>query len=140
MSQLVSTLQQQCENMQMLQQLLDNELHLISTREPEALMKLVTEKEQLLEKIQQLDGDINQLYNQQQGTDEQVVQELAEKLKSLLSECQYRTEINRKAVEQGQLRIEHLRNLLLESRAKESMTYNSYGKTHSGRSGKGISA
>lgn len=141
MTQLVNVLEQQCERMQALQLMLDSELHLISTREPEALMKLVHDKEQLLEQIQQADTALGQLYQQQpEEADTEQVKALAQQLKTALQECQYRTEINQKAVEQGQLRIEHLRNLLLESRAKESMTYNSSGKTHSGKSGKGISA
>jgi len=139
MTQLVNALTQQCERMQSLQLMLDNELHLISAREPEALMKLVAEKEKLLEEIQQADADLRPLFAQQDAESDEV-KTLSQRLKASLEECQYRTEINQKAVEQGQLRIEHLRSLLLESRAKESMTYNSSGKTHSGKSGKGISA
>lgn len=139
MSNLTSAMEEQCQQMQKLLEMLDNELHLISTREPEALMQLVKDKESLLESIQTLSDSISQLPSQEEAETDKVA-ELKEALKSLLAECQYRTEINQKAVEQGQLRIEHLRNLLLESRAKESMTYDSYGKTRSGRNDKGISA
>lgn len=46
-----------------------------------------------------------------------------EQAKRLLDDCKYRTQVNQKAVEQGQLRLTHLRNLMMEVRAKESLTY-----------------
>lgn len=51
-----------------------------------------------------------------------------------------RRQINQKAVEQGQLRLTHLRNLMLEVRAKESLTYDKSGKPNASRSGSGVSA
>jgi flagellar biosynthesis protein FlgN len=110
----------QIEHLDQLQLILENELHLISTRDPEALINLLKSKEALLDQIQQQD---------------QIAM-----AKNSLAQCQFRTDINRTAVEQGQLRLEHLRNLLLESRAKESMTYDKSGKTRGGSSGKGVNA
>ncbi len=50
------------------------------------------------------------------------------------------TDVNQVAVEQGQLRLAHLRNLMMEVRAKESLTYDKAGKKKGGFSGKGVSA
>jgi flagella synthesis protein FlgN len=125
-----------------LQQILETELHLISSRDAESLINMLKTKEVLLDAVQQQDTLIANLYtksSQEQKDDEEVVK-LFNQAKEIVSQCKYRTQINQTAVEQGQLRLEHLRNLLLESRAKESMTYNKSGRTQGGSSGGGISA
>ncbi|NCP65407.1 MAG: flagellar protein FlgN [Paraglaciecola sp.] len=132
----------QIEHLDQLQLILENELHLISTRDPEALINLLKSKEALLDQIQQQDQIIEQLYAKLSDAEKQQTElvELFDRAKSSLAQCQFRTDINRTAVEQGQLRLEHLRNLLLESRAKESMTYDKSGKTRGGSSSKGVNA
>lgn len=125
-----------------LQHILESELNLISTRDAESLMNLLKTKEALLDSVQQQDTLIASLYaktNQEQKDDEELVA-LFNRAKEMVTQCQFRTKINQTAVEQGQLRLEHLRNVLLESRAKESMTYDKSGRTQGGSSGGGISA
>jgi flagella synthesis protein FlgN len=120
-----------------LQHILESELNLISTRDAESLMNLLKTKEALLDSVQQQDTLIASLYaktNQEQKDDEELVA-LFNRAKEMVTQCQFRTKINQTAVEQGQLRLEHLRNLLLESRAKESMTYDKSGRTQGGSSG-----
>ncbi len=107
--------------------LLDSELQLISTRDAEALLNLVEEKQQVLDEILTQDQLISSLLNQKEEHSEEV-NELFDKAKQLLEECKYSTAINAKAVEQGQLRLEHLRKLLIEVRNKESMTYDKSGR------------
>ena len=142
MCELKKAIIDQHKHLQNLQLTLESELHLISSRDAESLITLLENKEALLEAIQKQDGLIETLYKQadkdtQQSPD---ITSLFDKAKELVSQCQFRTKINQTAVEQGQLRLEHLRNLLLESRAKESMTYDKSGKTKGGSSGGGISA
>lgn len=139
---LLSAIEKQIEHLEHLKTLLENELHLISTREAEPLIKLVKEKEAVLESIHAQDKTVESLYvtlPEDQQKSEQVVAQL-DCAKALVSQCKYRTEINQKAVEQGQLRLEHLRSLLLEIRAKENMTYDKSGKPQARRSGKDITA
>ena len=135
-------LTQQTENLASLKAMLDKELHLISSRDAEALMTLLKEKEQLLGAIQNLDDAINpQLQTlQQEAPLPEDIQAHIDQAKTLLSECQYCTEVNQLAVEQGQLRLVHLRNLMMDVRAKESLTYDKAGKKKGGFSGKGVSA
>ncbi len=135
-------LTQQTENLASLKAMLDKELHLISSRDAEALMTLLKEKEQLLGAIQNLDDAINpQLQTlQQEAPLPEDIQAHIDQAKNLLSECQYCTEVNQLAVEQGQLRLVHLRNLMMDVRAKESLTYDKAGKKKGGFSGKGVSA
>jgi flagella synthesis protein FlgN len=125
-----------------LQRVLESELYLISTRDAESLINLLKTKEALLDSVQQQDTLIASLHakiSQEQKDDEELVA-LFSQAKEMVTQCQFRTKINQTAVEQGQLRLEHLRNLLLESRAKESMTYDKSGRTRGGTSGGGISA
>ncbi|WP_416308143.1 flagellar export chaperone FlgN [Neptunicella sp. SCSIO 80796] len=128
--------QQQLETLKLT---LETELSLISARNPDALIKLLEEKEQLLNDIAEQDQVIANLY-QQTSPDEKDIQPAIDLIEHLLAECRYRTEINQTAVEQGQLRLAHLRNVIVESRAKESMTYDKAGHTRSGGKGKGVSA
>ena len=125
-----------------LQRVLESELYLISTRDAESLINLLKTKEALLDSVQQQDTLIASLHakiSQEQKDDEELVA-LFSQAKKMVTQCQFRTKINQTAVEQGQLRLEHLRNLILESRAKESMTYDKSGRTRGGTSGGGISA
>lgn len=142
MAALTEQLTQQTENLASLKAMLDKELHLISSRDAEALMTLLKDKEQLLVAIQNLDEAINpQLRTlQQEAPLPEDIQAHIEQAKTLLSECQYCTEVNQRAVEQGQLRLVHLRNLMMDVRAKESLTYDKAGKKKGGFSGKGVSA
>ena len=142
MCELKKAITEQHNHLQALQQTLESELHLISSRDAESLIKLLQSKEALLDTIQQQDSVIEKLYLQSDEETQQSAQitELFDQAKQLVAQCQFRTKINQTAVEQGQLRLEHLRNLLLESRAKESMTYDKSGKTRGGSSSGGISA
>ncbi|MGJ8681148.1 flagellar export chaperone FlgN [Paraglaciecola sp.] len=142
MSELKKAITDQHNFLQELQQILETELHLISSRDAESLINLLKNKETLLESIQQQDVVIEKLYIQcdsEQQSNPEVVS-LFEQAKEMVAQCQFRTKINQTAIEQGQLRLEHLRNLLLESRAKESMTYDKSGRTRGGNTGGGISA
>lgn len=139
MSNLEQALSKQVEQLSTLVLLLEKELQLISSREAESLMRLLDEKSVLLEAIQILDGQVEQLINAVQEMTEKE-EALLEKAKSLLDDCKYRTQINQKAVEQGQLRLTHLRNLMMEVRAKESLTYDKKGKPKGGTLGSGVSA
>jgi flagella synthesis protein FlgN len=142
MSELKKAIKEQHKYLLELQQILETELHLISTRDPESLINLLKTKETLLDSVQQQDTFISRLYSKasQEQKDEAELVALFNQAKEMVAQCQFRTQINQTAVEQGQLRLEHLRNLLLESRAKESMTYDKTGRTQGGSSSGGISA
>jgi flagella synthesis protein FlgN len=142
MSELVKAINIQFDQLENLKQVLESELHLISSRDAESLINLLKNKEELLELVQKQDEKINFAYAQttEDEKSSEQVKALFDQAKDLVSQCQYRTAINQTAVEQGQLRLEHLRNLLLESRAKESMTYDKSGRTQGSNPSKGINA
>lgn len=139
---LQASLEQQVENLTQLASLLEQELHLISSRDAESLMALLNSKTDLLDTIQHLDTAISDQFAKLQadGDVPENIQLLIDDAKEQLAQCQYRTQINQTAVEQGQLRLTHLRNLMLEVRAKESLTYDKSGKPKGPTLGKGISA
>lgn len=137
-----SLIDSQLENLTTLSSLLEQELHLISGRDADALMQLLAEKSNNLEAIAKMDSTIAEVYQSLTETErsEESLQHKISETQSLLEDCKYRTSVNQKAVEQGQLKIAHLRNMLTEARAKESMTYDKSGQTKGGTLGKGISA
>lgn len=139
-------LSEQLHNLETLQRLLETELHLISSRDAESLMNLLQEKQATLDAIQSQDETIESLYAAL-GDPESAKKKLSatavqqfEDAKQLLEQCKFRTSVNQKAVEQGQLKLEHLRHLLVETRARESFTYDKSGKPKGGTLGKGVSA
>lgn len=138
-SQLTQALTKQVEQLSTLAVLLEKELQLISSRDAESLMNLLDEKTALLTSIQALDGSIERTINSQESLSEED-EVLMTDAKKLLDDCKYRTQVNQKAVEQGQLRLTHLRNLMMEVRAKESLTYDKKGKPKGGTLGSGVSA
>ena len=125
-----------------LKQILESELHLISSREPETLMALLQEKEEVLSAIESSDSVINPLYEKakQEGSIDDAVQTATDACKAIVEECKYLTQINAKSVEQGQLRLTHLRNLMMDLRARETMTYDKSGRTKGDSSTGGFSA
>ncbi len=138
-SQLTQALTKQVEQLSTLAVLLEKELQLISSRDAESLMNLLDEKTALLTSIQALDGSIERTIDSQDSLSEED-EALMTDAKKLLDDCKYRTQVNQKAVEQGQLRLTHLRNLMMEVRAKESLTYDKKGKPKGGTLGSGVSA
>ncbi|MBR9783158.1 MAG: flagellar protein FlgN [Gammaproteobacteria bacterium] len=138
-SPLSQAIAKQVEQLSTLVALLEKELQLISSRDAESLMKLLDEKTQLLTSIQTLDSDIERTLAGSASLS-QYDEDLMEQAKRLLDDCKYRTQVNQKAVEQGQLRLTHLRNLMMEVRAKESLTYDKKGKPKGGTLGSGVSA
>ncbi|MDM7860179.1 flagellar export chaperone FlgN [Alteromonas sp. ASW11-36] len=147
MATIAEALSDQLHNLKTLQQLLESELHLISSRDAESLMNLLNDKQTTLDAIQQQDELINQLFANEGDDPKSVianqpaeVQAQLEEAQQLLEQCKFRTSVNEKAVEQGQLKLEHLRHLLVETRARESLTYDRSGKPQGGSLGKGVSA
>jgi flagella synthesis protein FlgN len=138
-NQLTQALSRQVEQLSSLVGMLEKELQLISSRDAESLMKLLDKKTALLTSIQALDVSIERTIDNGGFLSEED-EALMAKANKLLEDCKYRTQVNQKAVEQGQLRLTHLRNLMMEVRAKESLTYDKKGKPKGGTLGSGVSA
>lgn len=139
---LLDAIKKQEEQLVALKVILESELHLISSREPETLMALLQEKEEALSAIDAQERVIAPLYESAKANNEvnDDATDVIERCNKIVEECKYLTQISAKSVEQGQLRLSHLRNLMMELRARESMTYDKSGKTRGDFSGGGFSA
>ena len=107
MHNLPEQLVQQTQRLEYLIQLLENELHLISTRDAETLLALLKKKETLLEDIQQCDSQIQKMYLAAQA-DNTVTEDITDNINhclKLVEQCKYRTDINQTAVELSLIHI-----------------------------------
>ena len=84
-----------------LKEILEQELHLISSREPEKLMQLLQDKEAVLGNIESQDQAVEIMYARvsEQAEVPQSCHVLLDKCKKVLGECKYLTAINAKSVE-----------------------------------------
>jgi flagella synthesis protein FlgN len=118
--------------------LLKQEREAITDRQPEVLVALLENKMQLLGEVESNDKAIKAaLVNQSPSLaqDEKIAL-----IRSLLEECKQLTSINQQAVSKSQVRLNHLKHLLVEGRQKESMTYDKAGQVTGGTRIKGIKA
>jgi flagella synthesis protein FlgN len=118
--------------------LLKQEREAITDRQPEVLVALLENKMQLLGEVESNDKVIKAaLVNQSPSLaqDEKIAL-----IRSLLEECKQLTSINQQAVSKSQVRLNHLKHLLVEGRQKESMTYDKAGQVTGGTRIKGIKA
>jgi flagella synthesis protein FlgN len=138
---LENAISKQLELLCELKVVLEQELHLISSREPETLMQLLQDKEALLANIESQDQAVEIMYKRvaEKSDIPDACNGLLDDCKKVLGECKYLTAINAKSVEHGQLRLVHLRNMMMELRAKESMTYDRAGRAKGESFGKGVS-
>ncbi|MFT6194783.1 MAG: flagella synthesis protein FlgN [Cognaticolwellia sp.] len=135
--QLVS---QQLSQLTQLETLLDTEKDVLQRQNPDALIHLTAEKNDLLLAIQNIDNAIGKSFEFKQ-------EKLAGKFTNLLSDiaatlmrCKKKNQINGLIIHQSQLSVERMKTSLLENHNKSSMTYNSKGKTSGGLSSLGIKA
>lgn len=135
---MTDALQQQIQLLTEFKQKLVEEMDLIVASNADGLLSLVNEKEKLLEQINNNDSLLKVAHTSLELTQEQ--RQLAEQGKQLLLQCQQQTEVNARIVEQNQIRVQRLRNMMMATRNKESMTYTSKGKTQSGMLGGSIKA
>lgn len=139
MSDMTNALTQQISLLQALKEKLDNELELIVARDADGLLTLVNEKSDLLEQIAENDK-VLQSARLSSGEFNDAQRQLAEDGKALLLQCQHQTNVNAIAVEKNQIRLQRLRDVMMATRNKESMTYTNKGKTQGGMLGSGVKA
>ena len=135
--QLVS---QQLVQLTQLEALLTTEKNILQAHDPDALIKITAEKNDLLLAIQELDNSIAQSFEFKQaklaGT---FTNELSE-IKTILERCKKQNQVNGLVIHQSQLSVERMKTSLLSNHNKSSMTYDSKGKTSGGLSSLGIKA
>jgi len=107
---------------------------ILQQHEPDALVQISEQKNQLLLDIKSLDQKIN--LNQQFAQDKAagILAEELIKISDLLTLCQQKNNINGQIIQQSQLAVERMKTSLLENNNKSSITYDSKGKKSGGLS------
>ena len=135
--QLVS---QQLSQLTQLEALLDTEKDVLQQQNPDALIKITSEKNTLLLAIQDIDNAIGQSFEfKQEKLAGSFETELVD-IEASLTRCKKQNLINGLIIHQSQLSVERMKTSLLENHNKSSMTYDSKGKTSGGLSSLGIKA
>jgi len=133
-------LAQQHAQLQKLDLVITEEKLVLQQHQPNALLQISEEKNQLLLSIQSLDQKIsvNQVFAQDKAAGF-LSQELAD-IENLLKHCQQKNQVNGQIIAQSQLAVERMKTSLLESHNKTSVTYDSKGKKSGGLSSIGLKA
>ena len=135
--QLVS---QQLSQLTQLEALLITEKEVLQQQNPDALIKITSDKNTLLLAIQDIDNAIGQSFEFKQ---EKLAGNFSNELsviKASLERCKKQNQVNGLIIHQSQIAVERMKTSLLENHNKSSMTYDSKGKTSGGLSSLGIKA
>jgi len=131
---------QQLSQLKNLEQIITDEKAILQQHQPDALIKISEQKNQLLISIQTLDKKIS--FDQQFAQDKaagNLTVELTE-IEDLLLKCQQKNQVNGLIIAQSQLAVERMKTSLLESHNKTAITYDSKGKKSGGLSSIGLKA
>jgi flagella synthesis protein FlgN len=131
---------QQLENLQQLEELLIVEKDVLQKQDPELLISVTEQKNNLLQKIQQLDESNSQSVILKAEIDSGIHQKEIAEIEAILLRCKNKNHINGLVIQQSSLAAERMKNSLLENHNRSSMTYNSKGKKSGGLSSLGIKA
>ncbi len=138
--QSLELLAKQFAQLQALETIIANEKLVLQQHQPEELIKVSEQKNQLLLAIQTLDQDISR--NQQFAQDKAaglLSQELAD-IENLLKVCQQQNQVNGQIIAQSQLAVERMKTTLLDNHSKTAVTYDNKGKKSGGLSSIGLKA
>jgi len=136
----IQLLAQQYKQLQSLEKIIDEEKVILQQHNPDALLKVSQDKNNLLLAIERLDKDIIQ---HPEFNKEKVSGKLEKPLAAittLLVQCQNKNVVNGQIIQQSQLAVERMKTSLLESHNKSAITYDNKGKKTAGLSSIGLKA
>ncbi|QBG35247.1 flagellar export chaperone FlgN [Litorilituus sediminis] len=133
-------LAQQLEQLKTLETLIAQEKSILQQHDPDALIKVSQEKNQLLLAIEALDKRIalDQPFAQEKAAGKLTAE--LEEITKLLEHCQKQNAINGSIIQQSQLAVERMKTSLLENHNKSTITYDNKGKKSGGLSSIGLKA
>lgn len=133
-------LEQQLTQLHSLEVLLLKEREVLQQHSPDALLAVTAEKKALLAQIEEFDRSIGSnlqfIDDKKQGLLDEALSQVTE----ALEKCQEINLVNGQVIQHSQLAVERMKNSLLDSQSRSSVTYDSKGKTHAGLSSLGIKA
>ena len=134
------SLQQQLQQLQQLEVVLANEKEILTKSDPEQLLLITEQKNDLLVAIQALDDQIGQSVQFRQNKAQGMFEQPLAEIEACLQRCKEQNIINGQIVQHSQLAVERMKTSLLQNHNKSSLTYDNKGKTSGGLSSLGIKA
>lgn len=132
--------QQQLTHVTQLKVLLLSEKEVLQQQSIDALTAVTNDKKNLLLLIEQLDQEIKSIVDIDSVHAEQDIATHLNSIENIIIECKAINQINGAVIQQSGLAVDRMKNSLLESRSRNTMTYNSKGKKSGGLSSKSIKA
>jgi len=113
------------ENLALLQQ---RELNAIVERQHADVNAITEAKEKTLIRINELDQQLAQHPDREELNDDPDLSEAVTAIKATLAEIQHQSQVNERVVQSTLNSIEQLKQTILQSARKDTLTYNSKGK------------
>jgi len=133
-------LEKQLAQLQQLEVIIDSEKDILQQQDPEKLVEISEQKNQLLIAIQTLDQQFEQSPQFKQEKAQGLFTDILENIETTLLRCKDKNQVNGQIIQQSQLAVERMKTSLLQNHNKASMTYDNKGKTSGGLSSIGIKA
>lgn len=133
-------LEKQFSQLTLLESMIVEEKEILQKHDPEALIIISGQKNELLLAIESLDKyiSLDQAFAQDKAAGK--LTEPLEAIAELLTRCQKQNIVNGQIIQQSQLAVERMKTSLLESHTKNSITYDNKGKKSGGLSSIGLKA
>lgn len=129
MSSAQELLAKQLSHLQNLVNILEKEKEILQRHSPEELVTVTIKKESTLSDIHSLDEEISILPGFVQEKSDGLYKDILAEIESCLLLCKDMNAVNGSIIQQSQLSVERLKNSLLETSNRSSMTYDNKGKT-----------
>jgi len=121
-------LQEMADSLDTLALLQQRELNAIVDRQHASVNAITEAKEKALARINQLDQQLAEHPDKEQLKDDPDLAEAVAAIKSTLSDVQHQSQVNEQVVQSTLNSIEQLKQTILQSARKDSLTYDSKGK------------
>jgi len=119
----------QLKNALELNDVLEQEMHAITSRQSKDIEQIANKKVTLIEQLQVTDDRIRRHPDVDSLTTDPELSPLVEQIRTLISQCQQANEVNGQALQRAQLSYNKLNNLMKQSQGKLGMTYTAEGQT-----------
>ena len=121
-------LQEMADSLDTLALLQQRELNAIVDRQHADVNAITEAKEKALARVNQLDQQLAEHPDKEQLKDDPDLAEAVAAIKNTLSDVQHQSQVNEQVVQSTLNNIEQLKQSILQSARKDSLTYNSKGK------------
>lgn len=130
----------QLAQLQQLETIIDQEKDILQQQNPEKLVEITDNKNQLLLAIQELDQQFEQSVLFKQEKAQGLFADKLAVIEEILLRCKEKNHVNGEIIAQSQLAVERMKTSLLQNHNKSSITYDNKGKASGGLSSIGIKA